>query len=49
MLDLIIKGGLVVTPEGAVHRDLGIQGEQIAAVAQPGELDGEAGRDGVSA
>ena len=39
MLDLIIKGGTVVTPGGAGLMDVGIQGEQIAAVASPGALD----------
>ena len=39
MLDLIIKGGTVVAPEGAGLMDVGIQGEQIAAVATPGALD----------
>ena len=39
MLDLIIKGGTVVAPEGASLADVGIQGEQIAAVATPGALD----------
>ena len=36
MLDLIIRGGQVVTSEGVAQRDLGVQGEQIAAVALPG-------------
>ena len=44
MLDLIIRGGQVVTPEGAGERDVGIQGEQIAVVASPGTLDLEARR-----
>ena len=39
MLDLIIKGGTVVTPDGVGVMDVGIQGEQIAAVAAPGVLD----------
>ena len=39
MLDLIIKGGRVVTPGGAGLMDVGIQGERIAAVASPGTLD----------
>ena len=39
MLDTIIKGGTVVTPEGAIQADVGILGEQIAAVAAPGALD----------
>ena len=39
MLDLIIRGGTVVAPEGAALMDVGVQGEQIAAVASPGALD----------
>ena len=39
MLDLIIKGGTVVTPEGVGLMDVGIRGEQIVAVAAPGVLD----------
>ena len=39
MLDVIIKGGTVVAPEGAAVMDVGIQGEQIVAVAAPGTLD----------
>ncbi len=46
MLDLIIRGGQVVTSEGVAQRDLGVLGEQIAAVALPGALEGEAGRLG---
>ncbi len=44
MLDLIIKGGQVVSPQGVGTMDVGIQGEQIAAVALPGALEAEAGR-----
>ena len=44
MLDLIIRGGRVVTPEGAGEMEVGIQGEQIAFVASPGTLDVEARR-----
>ena len=43
MLDLVIKGGQVVTPQGAGLWDIGVQGEQIVAVALPGTL-GAAGR-----
>jgi dihydropyrimidinase len=43
MLDLIIRGGRVVTPSGVGDYDIGVQGEQIAAVAMPGQL-GEAAR-----
>ena len=44
MLDLIIRGGRVVTPGGVGELDVGIQGERIAAVALPGTLNVEAGR-----
>ena len=44
MLDLIIRSGKVVTPEGSGEIDVGIQGEQIAIVAMPGTLEVEAGR-----
>jgi dihydropyrimidinase len=38
MLDLVIRGGQVVTPQGAGLWDVGVQGERIAAVAAPGSL-----------
>lgn len=38
MLDLVVAGGRVVTPEGAGPWDIGVQGEQIAVVAAPGTL-----------
>jgi len=44
MLDLVIRGGQVVTPAGVGTWDLGIQGEQIVALAAPDVLTGEAGR-----
>ncbi len=44
MLDMIIRGGEVVAPEGAADLDVGIQDGRIAVVAAPGTLDGEAGR-----
>jgi dihydropyrimidinase len=44
MLDLIIRGGQVVTPDGAGEKDVGIQGEQIAVIAAPGALGLEAQR-----
>src|SRR5687767_11183176 len=43
MLDLVIRGGQVVTPQGTGQWDIGVQGERIVAVALPGSL-GEAGR-----
>lgn len=44
MLDLVIRGGQVVTPEGVGAWDIGVQGEQIAAVGIPGTLPTEVGR-----
>ena len=44
MLDLIIRGGQVVTPMGVGEWDVAVQGERIAAVAAPGALGDEAGR-----
>ena len=44
MLDLIIRGGQVVTPEGVGRMDVAVQGEKIGAVALPGALEVEARR-----
>jgi dihydropyrimidinase len=38
MLDLIIRGGDVVTPQGVARCDVAVAGETIAAVAAPGTL-----------
>jgi dihydropyrimidinase len=38
MLDLVIRGGQVVTPGGVGHWDVGVEGEQIALVGAPGTL-----------
>jgi dihydropyrimidinase len=38
MLDLVIRGGQVVTPMGAGYWDVGVEGERIAAIALPGTL-----------
>ena len=35
-MNIIIKGGTVVVPEGSSVMDVGIEGEQIVAVAAPG-------------
>ena len=43
MLDIIIRGGDVVTPEGVTKADIGIKGETIVAVAAPGVLGEQAG------
>ena len=44
MLDLIIRGGQVVTPSGVGNWDVGVRGETIVAVSEPGAMDGEATR-----
>ncbi len=41
MLDLIIRGGEVVTPHGVGRHDVVISGETIAAVTAPGALGAE--------
>ena len=44
MIDLIIRGGQVVTPWGVGGWDVAIEGERIVAVAEEGTLPVEAGR-----
>ena len=44
MLDLIIRGGQVVTPWGVSGWDVAVQGERIVAVAEPGTLTEDAVR-----
>src|SRR5688572_2859724 len=44
MLDLVIRGGRVVTPAGVGAWDVGIEGERIAALASPGTLTPESAR-----
>ncbi len=44
MLDLIIRGGQVVTPQGVGDLEIGVQDGRIAAVAHPGVLPQEAQR-----
>ena len=39
MADIVITGGLVVTPNGADNLDVFIMGESISAVAAPGSMD----------
>jgi dihydropyrimidinase len=39
VIDLVISGGLVVTPERAAVLDVGISGETIAYVAEPGTVE----------
>ena len=44
MLDLIIRGGEVVLPQGVRRCDLAIEGEVIAAIAAPGSLAADGAR-----
>jgi dihydropyrimidinase len=44
MLDLLIRGGIVVTPEEVGERDVGVQDGKIVAVTSPGALPADAGR-----
>ena len=44
MIDLVIRGGQVVTPEGVGAWDVGIDGERIVAVAAAGTLPAESAR-----
>ena len=44
MLDLIVKGGQVVTPQGADVMDVGVQGGKIVAVGWLGTLAADAAR-----
>ena len=44
MLDLIIRGGQVVTPQGVAELDVAVQGERIVALGWPGTLAADAGR-----
>ena len=44
MLDLVIRGGRVVTPPGVGDWDVAVQGERIVAVAEPDALASEAAR-----
>jgi dihydropyrimidinase len=44
MLNLIIKNGRVVTPDSVAVRDIGVEGETIAAIAAPGALPTEGAR-----
>jgi dihydropyrimidinase len=44
MLDLVIRGGQVITPQGVGRWDVGVQGEQIAVVAAQGTLPVDSAR-----
>jgi dihydropyrimidinase len=39
MADRVVRGGLVVTPERTAELDVVVEGETIAAVAEPGTVD----------
>ena len=44
MIDLIVRGGQVVTPWGVGGWDIAVQGEKIVAVAEQGSLPDDVGR-----
>ncbi len=44
MLDLVVRGGSVVTPWGVGDYDIAVQGEKIVAVAAPNTLTDDIGR-----
>jgi dihydropyrimidinase len=44
MLDLVIRGGQVVTPDGVGRWDIGVEGERIVAIGAPGTLPQESAR-----
>ena len=39
MLDLIVRGGTVVTASETFKADIGVEGEKISYIASPGKLD----------
>ena len=41
MLDMIVRGGQVITPWGVGDWDVAVQGEKIVAIAAPGTLTEE--------
>jgi dihydropyrimidinase len=44
MLDLVVRGGRVITPWGVGAWDVAVQGEAIVAIAEPGQLTRDIGR-----
>jgi dihydroorotase len=44
MLDLIVRGGTVVSPDRRYAADVGMADERVVAITTPGGLDGEATR-----
>jgi predicted amidohydrolase len=49
MLDLIIRGGDVVTPQGVVQGDVAVAGETIAAIAAADVLSAETAKHAINA
>ena len=41
MIDIMIRGGKVVTPSGVGEWDVAVEGEKITAVTEPGTLSPE--------
>ena len=44
MMDIVIKGGRVVTPDGDAELDVGISGEKIVAISAPNQLPTDGAR-----
>ena len=44
MLDLVIRGGQVVTSQGVAISDVGVEGERIAILGTPGSLPTDSAR-----
>jgi dihydropyrimidinase len=44
VLDLVIKGGTVVSPQAAVRQDVGVRDGRVALLGEPGFIDVEATR-----
>src|SRR5689334_6956039 len=44
VFDLVVRGGLVVSPLGVRNWDIGVSGERIAAIGVPGTLPDEGSR-----
>src|SRR3974377_2283236 len=49
MLDLLIRGGDVVTPQGVIKCDVAVAGETIAAIAAPDALPAQAAHNLIDA
>ncbi len=44
MIDLVVRGGTVVTPSGAGALDVAVEGEKIVSITEPGALNAEGAR-----